>query len=481
MKHKFLFFLAFAAIFLASCKKDLGNYSYSPPSEPVIKGIEGANFSALIGDSLIIKPEVSLAGADPLKDLNFEWRIFILEDLKEITYTGYPFKTLFNLGTGARASTLIVTDKRNGLIYKYKFTITGTTQFSAGTVILSDDAGTAKLSFLKPDNTLFPNIYESLQSRTLPKNPVQLYYSKPLPYQLVSKEEYWVLCNDPALGSVIVNPSTFLYKDNFKSQFFLPPTTIVPGKIETVMGTLSRGVINGRFYIGVQSTAPFAPDYGKFSTDQSGDYLLSPYLSYAGAFYLGYDIKSKAFVTFDGGGNYSGSTYATGSTGTAPFDPKNTGFTNLIYMKASSSGATYAFFRESDGVTYELKFDNQLTATTKALIPQQKRVFVKSSIVTSDSKWTSNSINIFYFSSNDKVYRYNPLTVPIEQAAEEQVANFGGKKVTMLKISDNGERLYVGVEGALHTLDISGDKKGNILSTINGIPGAPVDFLTRAN
>jgi hypothetical protein len=33
----------------------------------------------------------------------------------------------------------------------------------------------------------------------------------------------------------------------------------------------------------------------------------------------------------------------------------------------------------------------------------------------------------------------------------------------------------------LHTLDISGTKKGNILSSINGIPGSPVDFLTRTN
>lgn len=477
MKQKFLYLLAFAAILYTSCKKDLGNYNYSPPSEPVIKGIKDANIPALIGDSLIIKPEVSLADADPMKDLNFEWRILLLEELREVSYTGYPLKMLFNLGTGERAATLIVTDKRNGLIYKYKFKIIGTTQFSAGTVILSNDGGNSKLSFVKPDNTILANIYEGLQKESLPKNPVQLYYSKPLPFQLLSKEEYWILCNDPATGSVIVNPSTLLYKDNFKSQFFLPASSIVPGRLETLMGTVSQGVINGKLYLGVTSTAPFAPDYGKFANEQIGDYMLSPYFTHGGAFYLGYDIKSKGFVSFDGGGNYAGKDYETGTATSVPFDPKNTGLENLVFMKASAAGTTYAFFKENDGNTYELRFNNELTASPKAIIPEHKRLFAGSSLVLPDSKWVRNTINIFYFSSNDKIFRYNPIS----QSLEEQEAKFGGKKVSMLKISDDDQKLYVGVEGSLHTLDISIGKNGNIMNTIDGIPGAPVDFLTRTN
>ncbi|WP_256004635.1 PKD-like family lipoprotein [Pedobacter deserti] len=477
MKIKFTYILACLAILYTSCKKDLGNYTYNPPSSPVVENIEGENISALIGDSLIIKPEVSLDGADPMKDLNFEWRIMLLEELRELSYTGYPFKMLFNLGTGPRAATLVVTDKRNGLIYKYKFTITGITQFSAGTIVLSSEGGTAKLSFVKPDNTVLANIYENLQERSLPKNPVQLYYSKPLPYQLLSKEEYWVLCNDPANGSVIVNPSTFLWKDNFKSQFFLPPSTIVPGRLETFQGTISQGVLNGKLYIGVQSTAPFAPDYGKFSNEQKGDYNLSPFFTHTGAFYFGYDTQAKAFVYFDGGGNYNGTNYEPGTAATPPFNPKNTGLSNLVYLKASISGTTYAFFREADGNTYELTFDNQLTAGTKRIIAQQKRVFKGSAQVQADSKWIRSSINIFYFSSNDKIYRYNPINEDLRVLE----ADFGGKKVSMLKISGDDNTLTVGVEGAMHTLDVSVGKNGNITKSINGIPGAPVDFLTRTN
>ncbi|MES2828506.1 MAG: PKD-like family lipoprotein [Bacteroidota bacterium] len=476
MKLRFIYILSLLAICYTSCKKDLGNYKYSPPSEPVVEGIADANIPALIGDSLIIKPKVSLAGADPLKDLNFEWRILLLEELRELSITGYPFKMLFNLGTGERAATLIVTDKRNGLIYKYKFKITGTTQFSNGTLILSNDGGKAKLSFAKPDNSILANIYESLQpGKSLPNNPVQLYYSKPLPYQLLSKEEYWIMCNDPVGGSVIVNPSTLLRKDDFKSQFFLPPPVVVPGYLETDMGTLSRGVLNGKYYTGVATTAPFAPDYGKYANELQGDYSLSPYFSKEGGYIFGFDTKSKAFVGFDGGGTYFGTTY---SAGFAPFDPKNIGMSNLMFMKAVNGQTTYAFFRDETG-TYEYTFTISFNSIPRAIFPQSKRLFTGSALVMPDSKWVRNSINVFYFSSNDKIYRYNPINEEVRALD----ATFSGKKVSMLKISADNNTLTVGVEGALYTLDVTTGKNGSIVTTktINGIPGSPVDVLIRTN
>lgn len=473
MKFKYIYLLmAIIAIFYTSCKKDLGNYTYSPPSEPVIEGVAAANFPALTGDTLIIQPKVSLDGADPLKDLNFEWHIFVLEELKDIVYTGYPLKMLYGLGPGERAGTLIVTDKRNGLIYKFKFKVTGTTPFTSGTVILSNDNGAAKLSFVKPDNTLQANIYQSLNSQSLSGNPVQLYYSKPLPFQLLSKEEYWVLCDDPK-GSTIVDANTLLHKDDFKSQFFSPPPSISPGYLEPVMGTISNGVINSKLFIGIQSTAPFAPDYGKFANEQSGNYSLSSYFTHGSSFYFGFDTKAKAFVIFGGDGSYLGTNYLVKET--TIFNPKSIGLQNLIYMKAGESGTSYAYFKEADGNTYELKFSYQLTGTDKEIIPEHKRLFKGSSSVNADSKWVRNNLNVFYFSSNDKIWRYNP----VNESLTELEANFGGKKVTMLKISADGNTITAGSNGSVYLLDVTVGKNGNITKTINGIPGDAVDVVVR--
>lgn len=473
MKLKYIYLLALTAMFFNSCKKDLGNYNYSPPSEPIVEGIQDVNFPALTGDTLLIKPKVSLDGADPLKDLNFEWRIFVIEELKEIVYTGYPLKMLYGFGPGERASTLVVTDKRNGLIYKFKFKITGTTQFSAGTVVLSSDGGLAKLSFVKPDNTVLSNIYQNLNNQALSEDPVQLYYSKPLPFQLLSKEEYWVLCNDAKKGSTIVDANTLLYKDNFRSQFFLSPTVVSPGYIEPVMGTISNGIINNKLYIGISSTAPFAPDYGKFANEQNGDYQLSRFFTHGSSFYFGFDNKSSAFVIFGGEGSYLGTTYLVKET--TIFNPKATGMKNLIFMKAGESGTSYAYFREADGNTYELMFSYKLTGTDKEITPGHKRIFKGSTSVNADSKWVRNNLNVFYFSSNDKIWRYNP----VNESLTELVANFNGKKVTMLKISDDGNTLTAGTNGSVYTLDVTVGKDGNITKTINGIPGDAIDVVVR--
>ena len=52
-----------------ACKKDLGNYNYHSPAEPVISGLIDSTVNAIVGDSLIIRPGVSLADGDPAKDL----------------------------------------------------------------------------------------------------------------------------------------------------------------------------------------------------------------------------------------------------------------------------------------------------------------------------------------------------------------------------------------------------------------------------
>src|SRR5690606_20298487 len=216
MKLKLIILATCLSIGLLSCKKDLGNYEYNPPTEPVVEEIRDVTFAALIGDSLIIQPKISLEGADPQTDLHFEWKIMVQEELREATFEGYPLRMLYNLGPGLRSAKLIVTDLRNGLKYPIPFRIEGTTQFSAGTLVLSDYNGAGSLSFIKPDNkTVLADLYADLHGEALPANPVQIYHAAPLPYQPNTSEVYWVLGNDPAKPSVILDASTLLRRDYF--------------------------------------------------------------------------------------------------------------------------------------------------------------------------------------------------------------------------------------------------------------------------
>jgi hypothetical protein len=381
---------------------------------------------------------------------------------------------VFNLGPGLRNSKLIIIDNRNGLRYVVPFKILGSTEFSVGSLVLSDDNGTARLSFVKPDNTVIADIYKSFHNEDLPKNPVQLYFSDPLPYQPITNQDYWVLCNDGTKKSPVLDASTLLRKRYFNDQFFTQPSTINVGKLVPFMGTVPTGVINNKLYVGVTSTAPFAPDYGKFANEQAGDYLLSKHFTFTGALYFGFDTKSKGFVTFGADGSYLGKDYIVDPDGTA-FDPKNVGMDDLLFMQTGQAGTFYAFFKAPDGAITELSFNYTFDSSTRRVRALSKRVFAGAALVQTDSKWVRNTLNVFYFTSNDKIYRYNPLNEDLRVLD----ANFAGKKVTMLKISADDNTLTVGTEGAVYTVNVSVGVNGVITKTISGIPGAAVDIVIR--
>ncbi|WP_158800068.1 PKD-like family lipoprotein [Pedobacter sp. L105] len=468
MKCKPIFICVFFSLFLYACKKDLGNYTYSPPSQPVVANFQDSTFNALVGDSLILKPKVTLAGANPLTDLTFLWAIDVTEEARTATYTGYPLRMLYNLSPKLRTAKLTITDKRNGIKYFIPFNILGNTQFSVGTTVLSVQNGVTKLSFVKPDNTILPDLYFALNGTTLPSNPIQL-FPKPLAYQPGTAENYWVICNDPAKSSVVIDGSTMLRKNYFTDQFFSPPTSLVTTYFEAALG-YPTGVINDKLYVSITSTAPFAPDFGKFANPQSGNYTLSRYYVHTANFYFGFDNTAKAFISFDSGGNYMGTDYTV--SGNA-FDPKNIGTGDLIFMQPVS-GISYAFFKDATGVLNELSFNlNMDDYNNRAINPLYKRVFAGASLVQPDTKWQQSVVDVFYFTSNDKIYRYNPLN----QDLKPLDANFGGKKVTMIKLSADGKMLTAGVDGALITLDVSVGKNGTVTKTVNGIPGTPIDIF----
>jgi hypothetical protein len=476
MKLKVIYIIVFLFLVVFGCKKDLGNYDYTPPSEPQLTDFRDATFDAVLGDTLIIKPDVVIDGADPLTDLTYDWEIEVPEDARGDKYQGYPLKMVYNLAPRLRTAKLTISDKRNGMKYTFPFKIQGTTPFSVGQTVLSVDNGVTKLSFVKEDGvTVLSDIYRSLHGVDLPANAVQL-FAKPLVYQGGTVEDYWVVCQDNLTGGVIIDASSMLKKKNFNTHFLITPGKLEPSYFDGSAG-FPVGVINGKLYLSITTTAPFAPDFGKFANAEDGDYDMSPFFTFAqGRYYFGFDKKSKAFISFNASGGFTGVTYKVGSTEPA-FDPKNLGLDNLIFMRAVS-GNSYAYFRTPAGETYELAFNLAMDDyNNRTITPRSKKVFKGSSLVKADSKWVKSQVDIFYFSSEDKIYRYNPINEDIRQLT----ADLGGKKVTMLQLSADGNSLRVGVPGAVHTLDVRVGETGKIIHTVSGIPGNPIDLVVKNN
>jgi len=89
--------------------------------------------------------------------------------------------------------------------------------------------------------------------------------------------------------------------------------------------------------------------------------------------------------------------------------------------------------------------------------------------------WQSTPNEILYFTNGATIYRYNPTN----QQVVALNASLGGKNVTMIKVSDDGNTLYAGVDGSLFYLDISTGNNGNLIKRIDGLPGTVIDMTIR--
>src|SRR5690606_32734481 len=117
------------------------------------------------------------------------------------------------------------------------------------------------------------------------------------------------------------------------------------------------------------------------------------------------------------------------------FDPLNVGL-ELLDIEQVNPADGYAFGKGSDGIIYELKYSMGFVGVIQ-ITPVYKRPFVRQDLIAATTKWQATPAQIFYFTSGDKIYRYNPLNenlVPL-------TTDFGGKQVSMIKSIENGNTL----------------------------------------
>jgi hypothetical protein len=460
-------------LLLTACYKDKGNYDINMPPTPVVSGLDSL-YSAVVGDSLIITPKVSIENNDSLV---LEWRIGAPEVASGfLNFTGPSLRMLFGLQANLYSGRLSVYNKKNGIRYFYPFQIQGVTEFTAGTTVLSVDNGVTKLSFITPDGQVKPNIYETVNGHSLPPDPLALHYMKDQ-QQGNMPLGYWIICKK---GGVRLNVSTLqddpTYPNTLANNFFAAPDSIIVGSIQQAIRGSLTGVINDKFYVGFTLTWNQATTYGMFGDYANGTYNLAS--SFISTFtngqysYIAFEKDKQQFVRISGTPYYYGTQYT--ATSTTAFDPTNVGM-SLIHMEQINSGDCFAYCKGTDGIVYELKFTVSFTNSPYTFTPVYKRAFIQQTLINDDTKWQATNNGVLFMTAGDKVYRYNPLS----QEVRALETSFNGNAVSMIKLSDNQDTLIAGAGNSLYYMDISTGKYGVLTKTITGIPGQPVDVAWR--
>ncbi len=468
-----LIILIIAVVLFAGCYKDKGNYDIHMPETPVVTNLDDL-YEAIVGDSLIIEPTITLSGD---ADIELEWRIDAPDaPVGTYEFTGPSLRIVFGLQANRYGARMTVHNKTNGMKYFHFFDIQGITEFVRGTTVLSVENGVTQFSFIKPDSTVQPRIYEAINNKQLPADPVQLFYmhdqatgNMPLGYWIISRH-----------AGVRLNVSTMqedpLYPNTLASNFFLPPATIEVGSFQHYERGVLMGIINGKFYGGTTNTWNQAATYGTFGTYADGDYDLAPKFIMSNVngqhSFIAFDRQRRQFarLNFYGSPAYFGAQYAVTNTGI--FDPTNVGM-DLVDIVQVNNNDTYAYVSDADGVIHELYFTVNFNGPF-TFTPLHKRQFVRQELFGEGTKLLAVRNGVVYIASGSRVYRYNPLN----QEVRELNTRFDSQ-VTMIKLSEDENTLIIGSGTSLYYLAINVGRFGDLIGQINGIPGYPVDIAWR--
>lgn len=461
-----------ALLLLPGCYKDKGNYDYQFPPTPTISGLDSL-YEVYIGEPLIIKPTIT--SADPNADLHLTWRIVIPKEFRDTSFTGPELNIVFGLKPDLYPVRLTIADSSNGMQYFRDFLIQGKTDFTTGMVVLSREGSTSQLSFVKPDSTVYPRIYSATHGEDLAGGPQQVITLRHRDIPSAGVLSYWVTGSEGNDAGVQLDPNTLLKIKTLRFNFFDPPQAAKPGYLESSPQGVLQGVVNGKLYVGSSFTYYASEVYGMFGLPPEGDYELYPRAAFNSnlPYFLGYDINRKQVVAFTNFGipSYIGADYQVANA--TAFDPKDMGL-DLIHFQQINNNNCFAFGKAADGKLYEVKFGAAFMGFIQ-LSPEYKRLFSRADLVTPTTQWAGAPSEVFYFTSGDKIYRYNPLN----QDVTALTTNFGGQAVSMIKVADNGNTLIAGVEGTVYFLDISPGKFGDVLKKFEGIPGNPIDVAVR--
>ncbi len=452
-------------ILLVACSKDLGNYDYSAPEMPVITNLDSV-YPVLTGDRLKITPEIAFHDTTLL---SYEWRI-TGNDIDEIIYIGRELDMFFGLEARDYNLRLSIMDRSNEMKYFYYSIIRGQTDFSAGIMLLTSNQGQAELSFIRPNGDVQADLYGQMYDEPLPGTPRQIVAMR---YEDLANKPYlgyWIICSDTRLGGVQLDVNTLKRVKYLNENFFSTMEEDIDAQyFFPVRAGVMNGIINNKFYLGASSTYYLSPIYGYFGLPTFGDYRLIPHLIVREAYYLGMDVDKSGLVYFDRGGNFFGDNYVVQG---AAFDPKKVNL-EVLTMLSVSDDVNYIFGKDPvNNQIYELKFS--VKNDPKTITPIHKKNFAGQSLVNENTLWVLTNTEIIYFSSHDKVYRYNPLNGELRTLDKV----FDGKRITLLKLK-NAETLIVGTDGYLCFLNVSTGKYGEVIRDNNKIVGEPIDLYER--
>lgn len=423
MKRIFIYMICSAALLLASCTEDKGNYNYIDAKDIINISFAGLDdqYEVVLGEHLHISPEIT--GLIPGREYTYEWYVIS----KKIIETVYLKKTIANtldldqeinaLPTAEYNLYLKITDVKTGVYVDYQTTLlVAASKLTVGWYILKEEGGKVDVDFCKVDTDLVePNILSRLAADDyrLEGKPVEIaYQNTAYSYNKVDENgKVTIVTNSKALhiatseDLVTFHPETLTRLATFEQQFYNPPQNWNPQFLRFTSNFGGVFLINdGDLY----TINVFAPGLSRYGSPKIRGGSLFPALFLNSEDAMGFDTSTHSFVKT--GSQVSGvDTFKDKTVNGQPVSTTNMGYEMVAmpinyYAKASSRCVVMKSLTDGKFYTAMIKLTYALSSSCP--LETIKEVPANSKMPTA-SAYTSIAAVPFIFGSGNELYYYD--------------------------------------------------------------------------
>jgi len=409
----YIIFAALILMALGGCMKDEGNYAYLDLNEvQEITGIEELYSMTKFEDVLTINPEIDFKLGDDT-DYEYEWslnyREYIAEENKVYSYEiiisqeknlefiadhTIPYKELFGMYK--------VTNKSTDVVYSHEFKLRVQNAYQYGYFFLCEKDMNSEMFLVRENGKTIDNLYETLTGMPLE--------GKPYCMQSVTwGQDLVIFTSDAPDYGAVMDFMNMDYKWPAVKCFHEENVGTEPMVVNacTKPGDDIYTIVNGKYYY---TSGMVYGDYKPYigidvpAIDESVDYV--DQLSFGLSYLHGTD---------------PGTVYAPGSYGAiseVSIDGEPLVLPGkCLFMAAEPGGSVYGggviahiFVKGDDGTVTECVFSATMdfATWTNAYMLKSKADFVAPELITDETKFVNSySERYFFFSSENKIYRYN--------------------------------------------------------------------------
>lgn len=492
MKTKTILLFLLSLVLVSSCLKDDTSPLTSVYDSYSIEGIE-PSYSRLINAPLEITPTVKIAHITDDKDLDFFWVMAPVEDMKILDTVSREKNLIINTPGkyGVKIScALYVVDRKRDIRYSKSTSITITSNYKKGWVVLSEKENKGYLSFISDaTKSVFHDLYGAIFNEPMPK-------AKSVHFKGNGANDSYVgvvLEKENAEKSFILEGKNFAYFTPFEKLFLTLDYVNGPFKPENISldpTCENYGVMymltNKKIYAKPGSSTIHTNFFG---APVSGDYEVGEFYGVtgnSGETFVTYDFKNKRYIYTVSDDLLSVRTYSTPAQAGFAFDLSNVDVTPL-WMGTSSpkafSGSSFfiAVVKNNKTQAYQLQLINIVRMKVDNIwgyYPTRvAQVDLPSNIYDPSCKVCASE-NVLYIANDKTIYRMNLVAFgniePIV-TMQERITCIEFATATSLIIGTDSAK--ADFQGNITFISTETETLGDVLTFYEGVGGIIKDVV----